>query len=339
MPMECPQCGLQQSFRKYWTEAQRKHGSPSVGGRNYCIECYNQGPRPEDWREVSNWLSQITQLSTTHQHNKYEWKHFMVEFLRRMDARTRKDWSYKGLLPIRCPTDYITKDPRCTEFDPRNCCYAVVIMREVPSLPEEMGWTEGASKVLCGDCIESLMGAASAEPHQRGPELEGLANEATWQRANSFFTNYSYAVWRIYRVRTWHDDTVGSMTQHDDLAVHRLVQRVDKCFSACDCFPAQRMIRLSARRMMPLPECDHPSVSVGSFSADRRTPADLRDCAEPEVSVRPLCRRCGFPSTSVCSSCQVVGCGLCIIFSYKSRALLCRPCSSEVSGSSSSGTN
>ena len=91
----------------------------------------------EDWREVSNWLSQITQLNTTHQHNKYEWKHFMVEFLRRMDARTRKDWSYKGLLPIRCPTDYITKDPRCTEFDPRNCCYAVVIMREVPSLPED----------------------------------------------------------------------------------------------------------------------------------------------------------------------------------------------------------
>ena len=111
MPMECPQCGLQQSFRKYWTEAQRKHGSPSVGGRNYCKECYNQGPRPEDWREVSNCLSQITQLSTTHQHNKYEWKHFMVEFLRRMDARTRKDWSYKGLLPIRCPTDYITKIP------------------------------------------------------------------------------------------------------------------------------------------------------------------------------------------------------------------------------------
>ena len=72
MPMECPQCGLQQSFRKYWTEAQTKHGSPSVGGRNYCIECYNQGPRPEDWREVSNWLSQIMQWSTTHQHNKYE---------------------------------------------------------------------------------------------------------------------------------------------------------------------------------------------------------------------------------------------------------------------------
>ena len=128
------------------------------------------------------------------------------------------------------------KNPRCSEFDPCNYCYAIVIMREVPSLPEEMKWTGGAGKVLCGDCIESLMGAASAEPHQRGPELEGLANEATWQRANSFFTNYSYAVWRIYRVRTWHADTVGSMTQHDDLAVHQLVQRVDKCFSACDCF-------------------------------------------------------------------------------------------------------
>ena len=102
----------------------------------------------------------------------------MVNFLRRMDAHTRKDWSYKGLLPVRCPTDYITKDRRqCTAFDPRNCCYAIVIKREVPRLPEETSWTGGAGEKLCGDCIELLMAAASEQPDKRGPELEGLADE------------------------------------------------------------------------------------------------------------------------------------------------------------------
>ena len=182
--------------------------------------------------------------------------------------RTRKDWSYKGLLPIRCPTDYITKDPRCTEFDPRNCCYAVVIMREVPSLPEEMGWTEGASKVLCGDCIESLMGAASAEPHQRGPELEGLADEETWKRANSFFTEYSYAVWRIYRVKTWHEDTVKKCGED----VRELLEQVDVCFSAHDCVSTQRTI--------PLTDHVHPPVSVASSSG--ATPAERELFPKPE---------------------------------------------------------
>ena len=154
------------------------------------------------------------------------------------------------------------------------------------------------------------------------------------------------------------------MTHHDDLAVHRLLQRVDKCFSAHDSFPAQRMIRLSARRVMPLPECDrlsvsegsssadrrmmplpvcdHPSVSGGSSSADHRTPADLHDCVEPEVSVQPVCQRCGFPSTMVCSSCQVAGCGLCISFSSHARRLLCRHCrqpsSADIADSHSSSS-
>ena len=265
----------------------------------------------------------------------------MVNFLQHMDAQTRKKWSYKGLLPVRCETDYITALPRGQDaFDPRNAVYAIVIRREVPNLAENMSWASGAGEVLCGDCIEALMGAAAAAAHQRGPPLEELADEEIWEGANRFFTEYAYAVWRIYRVKTWHDNTVGSMTQQDDPAVHRLLERADQCFSAHESFPVQPMIRLSKRRVMPLPVRDHPSVSGGSSSADRRTPADLRGCAEPEVSVRPLCRRCGFPSTSVCSSCQSVGCGLCINFCYKSWALLCRPCSSDVSSSSSSsGTN
>ena len=102
----------------------------------------------------------------------------MVEFLRRMDARTRKDWSYKGVLPIRVPTYYITKAPGGRDaFDPTHEPYAIVIRREVPNLAEEMSWTGGASEELCGDCIEALMAAAQAEPHQRGPELRGLADE------------------------------------------------------------------------------------------------------------------------------------------------------------------
>ena len=154
------------------------------------------------------------------------------------------------------------------------------------------------------------------------------------------------------------------MTHHDDLAVHRLLQRVDKCFSAHDSFPAQRMIRLSVRRVMPLPECDrlsvsegsssadrrmmplpvcdHPSVSGGSSSADHRTPADLHDCVEPEVSVQPVCQRCGLRSTMICSSCQVAGCGLCIYFSSHARRLLCRQCrqpsSADIADSHSSSS-
>ena len=173
----------------------------------------------------------------------------MVNFLRRMDARTRKDWSYKGLLPVRVATDYITRHPRGRlAFDPRNVCYAIVIRREVPSLPEEMSWTGGASEELCGDCIEALMAAAQVKPHEKGPELKGLADEEAWQGANSFFTEYSYAVWRMHRVQTWHEDTVKFCGEE----VRELLERVDACFAARDCFSTQRTI--------PLPDHIHPPV-------------------------------------------------------------------------------
>ena len=174
--------------------------------------------------------------------------------------------------------------------------------------------------------------------------MEELADEEIWEGANRFFTDYAYAVWRIYRVKTWHDNTVGSMTQQNDLAVHRLLERVDQCFSAHESsfFPAQRVIRLSARRVKPLPVCDHPSVSGGSSSAVHRTPADLHDCVEPKVSVQSVCQRCGFPSTMICSSCQVAGCGLCIYFSSHARRLLCRHCrqpsSADIADSHSSSS-
>ena len=345
MPMRCPQCRHELALspkKGFWTEAQRRGRSPSIGGRNCCIPCYNQGPKQEDYQEVRVLLSRIAQLSAAHRDSNYAWQHFMLKFLQHMDAHTRKKWSHKGLLPVRCETDYKTALPRGQEaFDPRNKVYAIVMRREVPNLAENMSWAS-AGEVLCGDCIEALMGAAAAAAHQRGPSLEELDDEEIWEGANHFFTEYAYVVWRIYRVKSWHDDTVGSMTQQDDLAVHRLLERVDQCFSACEPFPVQPVIRLSKRRVMPLPVRDHPSVSGGSSSADRRTPADLRGCAEPEVSVRPLCRRCGFPSTSVCSSCQVAGCGLCIYFSSHARRLLCRQCSqpssADIADSHSSGS-
>ena len=197
MPMRCPQCGHELALQKkrFWTEAQRRGRSPSIGGRNCCIPCYNQGPKQEDYQEVKLLLSRIAQLSAAHRDSNYAWQHFMFEFLQHMDAHTRKKWSYKGLLPVRVATDYITRHPRGQDaFDPRNVSYAIVIRREVPSLPEEMSWIGGASKELCGDCIEALMAAAQVKPHQRGPELEGLADEEAWQGANSFFTEYSYVV-------------------------------------------------------------------------------------------------------------------------------------------------
>ena len=210
----------------------------------------------------------------------------------------------------------------------------MVITLEVPRLAEEMSWTGGAGKVSCGDCIESLMAAASEQPHQRGPELEGLADEEAWQGANSFFTEYSYAVWRIHRVQTWHKDTVKFCSEE----WRELLERVDACFSAHDCFSTQRTI--------PLPDRVHPPVSVASSSG--ATPAERELFPKPEdlgpqakappssrldqneyaaaPNLRSLCQRCGFPSTMFCSSCQVAGCGLCIVFSSNSRSLLCRDC-------------
>ena len=189
-----------------------------------------------------------------------------------------------------------------------------------------MSWNSGASDILCGDCIEALMGAAAVAAPQRGPQLEGLADKETWEGANSFFTEYSYAVWRIHRVMTWHEDTVNKFGED----VRELLEQVDVCFSAHDCVSTQRTI--------PLTDHVHPPVSVASSSADR-TLADLRDCVEPAVSVRPLCQRCGFPSTMVCSRCQLAGCGLCIIFSYNSRELLCSYSRVFYGSSSSSGSN
>ena len=124
-----------------------------------------------DYEEVSDLLSKIVQWSATHRHDNYPWQSCMVSFLRCMDPRTRKDWSYKGVLPIRVPTDYITKAPGGRDaFDPSNEAHAIVIRREVPNLAEKMSWRLGAGKVLCGDCIEALMGAAAAAADQRGPK-------------------------------------------------------------------------------------------------------------------------------------------------------------------------
>ena len=306
MPMSCPCCKQDLGFQKYWTAAQKKHQSPYVGGRHCCRTCYELGPTTEDYGEVSGWLSKIEQWSAAHRRHHYPWQNFMVNFLRSMDSVTRKAWSHKGLLRVRVPTDYISDGPRGTvAFDPRNESYAIVIKREVPRLSALMNWGGGASKVLCGDCIEALMAAAEQQPQLRGPQLQGLAEEVDWQKANRFFTDYAYAVWRIVRVARWHNDTVTDCTTE----VHKLLERVDDCFYARDCFPTQPTIPLAAGDV-------HPSVSVASSSGS--TPAE-RDLFR-------LCHWCRFPSTMVCSSCQVAGCGLCIILSSSSKSLLCGDC-------------
>ena len=302
--MSCPCCEQHLGFQKYWTAAQKKHQSPYVGGRHCCRTCYELGPTTEDYGEVSGWLSEIEQWSAAHRRHHYPWQNFMVNFLRSMDSDTRKAWSHKGLLRVRVPTDYISDGPRGTvAFDPRNESYAIVIKREVPRLSALMNWGGGASKVLCGDCIEALMAAAQEMPQHRGPELQELADEDDWKEANRFFTEYAYAVWRIFRVVRWHKETV----KHCSGEVHQLLERVDDCFCARDCFPTQRTIAA---------DYVHPSDSVASSSSS--TPA------EPELF--HLCQRCGYPTTMECSRCQVAGCGLCIILSSSSKSLLCRDC-------------
>ena len=101
-------------------------------------------------------------------------------------------------------------------------------------------------------------------------------------------------------MKTWHVNTVKKFGED----VHELLEQVDVCFSAHDCVPTQRTIPLtdhvyppvsvassSGDPLIALPDRVNPPVSVASSSGDR-TPADLHDCAEPEVSVHPVCQTC-----------------------------------------------
>ena len=105
---------------------------------------------------------------------------------------------------------------------------------------------------------------------------------------------------------TWHEDTVEKIGED----VRELLEQVDVCFSAHDCVPTQRTI--------PLTDHVHPPVSVASSSGDHTLVA-LHDCAETEVSDKPLCPHGWFFSNSVCPSCQVAGCSplpICFICAF-----------------------
>ena len=110
-----------------WTDAQWQLKQSNVGGRDECRECWKRGPTSEDWREVDDMAAKLKALSYKNCDLGYE--NCLASLVGEMDsAGRRKSWSYRGVLPVRCRTDYITKPSRRT-FDPGNYVYAYVIRR------------------------------------------------------------------------------------------------------------------------------------------------------------------------------------------------------------------
>ena len=137
--MHCEQCRQDLSFSdKHWTKAQKVSRQPNVGGRNECKTCYGLGPRQEDWLEINSRLATIRQLS--HRNADLKMQNFVIAFVTSMSKTSRKDWSYRGLLPVRLPTDWIQQD-RPKEFDPTNEVYALVLRRETVALHIPLKWS------------------------------------------------------------------------------------------------------------------------------------------------------------------------------------------------------
>ena len=197
--MFCQQCSR---FLPHdsWTESQWKQKLSDVGGRNECRSCWKAGPRASDYQEVEDRARELHELS--HQNLTLQFQDFMVALLQSLPRVTRKDWSYKGVLPVRCPTDFRTSTWRNT-FDPGNRTYFNVIMAEVPDIQRLMGWAFRPSKALCGDCIESLLAIDDAP----GFSSRTFAGISVHDGAN-FFREMSYKTWRVWRVIQWHNETV-----------------------------------------------------------------------------------------------------------------------------------
>ena len=120
---------------------------------------------------------------------------FLVSLFRNMRWRARKDWSYRGMLAVQKPTDWITRTSQ-RKFDPSNEVYACVLKREAPNLQSEMGWSCPPNDETCGDCIEGLLAIAEEYPH---PEY----GDMTIESGARFFGEQAYACWRICRVLRW----------------------------------------------------------------------------------------------------------------------------------------
>ena len=145
--MRCSRCHREQPARN-WTNAQWSQKRSNVGGRNECRPCWQAWPTGADWHEVGQRCEEVQRLSNLNRVLDYE--RFLIEFLRSMSSFDRKNWSYKGVLPIREPTDFSTAICRQT-FDPGNNVYQVVIHREVPHIRELMEWSNPPNAETCGD--------------------------------------------------------------------------------------------------------------------------------------------------------------------------------------------
>ena len=107
MPMRCPLCRRLQD-RAEWTKAQWRQQSPAIGGRNHCKACHQDGPSQEDWCEVRTQLEYVRSLQDYHERTGFYWSAYLADFLRTISC-SRKAWSHKGVLKVRCETDYITQ--------------------------------------------------------------------------------------------------------------------------------------------------------------------------------------------------------------------------------------
>ena len=205
--MICPACS--QSRRKRdWTTAQQAQKKPNVGGRNECKICWKQGPTSEDWKEVNRRFAFVCGFERQNFDLRYQ--AFMISFLTMIGA-SRKEWSYKGVLPVRVPSDPSTKEHPET-FDPSNYVYACVIRRAVPDMQIMMGWAFPPNEGTMGDCIESLLA------------YDDDGKQHDWKQVNTpegarFFRETSYNYYRMHRVLAWDYQT----TRKRSSMLHRVL--------------------------------------------------------------------------------------------------------------------
>ena len=151
---------------------------------------------------------------------------FLVLVFRDMPWRDRKDWSYKGMLPVLEPTDGITRTSQ-QKFDPTNEVYACVLRREAPNLHLKMGWSCEPNDNTCGDCIEGLLAIAEEFPnlHYGGIEIESGAR---------FFREQAYACWRIFRILRCDRNTIKLRNINLDVFFLQTKCAVNKRRCTCD---------------------------------------------------------------------------------------------------------
>ena len=240
---------------------------PNVGGRNECKDCYSRGPMDADWKDAFEHVFIWRDLHLKYNRAQY-FLDCLVALLQKLGAFDRKQWSHKGVLPVRRPNDYVTALYQST-FDPSNYVYAFALRAEFPALNAAMRWGNGANQETCGDIIECTLALADG----------GCADMycgISVQRLAEFLREVSYAVWRVWRVVDWHKFTTGASA---DSGAGLLRWRPRTLDAACE------------PRLAPM--CDYCDAVAGSnCSMCERRVCGLHCCVVSEPCAHLECNRC-----------------------------------------------